>query len=53
MSEHRWHWLSIGLVLTGVGAVVLATAANASHLGWWQGLIYAGCAATAFLGRGR
>ena len=47
MSEHRWHWLSIGLVLTGVGAVVLATAANASHLGWWQGLIYAGCAATA------
>ncbi len=47
MSEHRWHWLSIGLVLTGVGAVVVATAANASHLSWWQALIYAGCLATA------
>src|SRR5437763_724880 len=47
MSEHRWHSLSIGLVLTGIGAVVVGAAANASHLGWWQALIYAGCIATA------
>jgi hypothetical protein len=47
MSEHRWHWLSIGLISAGVGAIFVATAANAAHLGWWQGLIYAGCVATA------
>src|SRR5262245_33066614 len=45
MSDHRWHWLAIGLVATGVVAVVIAAVANAQALGWWQVLLYAGCAA--------
>src|SRR4051812_11784860 len=47
MSEHRWHWLSIGLVATGVVSVAVAAAVNSSQLGWWQALIYIGCLATA------
>src|SRR4051812_28229593 len=47
MSEHRWHWLSIGLVGAGVVAVCVAAVVNAAQLGWWQALIYGGCLATA------
>ena len=47
MSEHRWHWLPIGLVGLGVAAVLVAAVANAGMLGWWQGAIYGGCAAAA------
>jgi len=47
MSEHRWHWLSIGLVAAGVVTVCIAALANAATLGWWQGLIYGGCLAIA------
>ena len=47
MSEHRWHWLPIGLVSTGVVAVAIAAIANARTLGWWQALVYAGCLAAA------
>src|SRR6476661_5995152 len=47
MSQHRWHWLPIGLVATGVVAVVIAAIANARLLGWWQALVYAGCLAAA------
>src|SRR5262249_41828570 len=45
MNEHRWHWIPICLVATGVAAVIAGTSANAALLGWWQALIYAGCAA--------
>src|SRR5262245_19451105 len=45
MSDQRWHWLAIGLVATGVSAVVIAAVAHAAALGWWQLLLYAGCAA--------
>ncbi|HZN32384.1 MAG TPA: hypothetical protein VFB80_01145 [Pirellulaceae bacterium] len=44
---HRWHYLPIGLVISGVLAVCAAAAANHAALGWWQALIYAGCAAAA------
>src|SRR5262245_28153042 len=47
MNQNRWHWLPISLVATGVVAVVVGAAANAGLLGWWQALIYAGCAAAA------
>src|SRR5262245_42052232 len=47
MTEHRWHWLSIGLIGAGVVSVAVAAAANASQLGWWQALIYEGCIAIA------
>ena len=47
MSDHRWHWLAIGLVATGATAVFIAAIANATVLGWWQALLYAGCAAAA------
>ena len=43
--ENRWHYLPIGLVIASVLAVCTATLANAAVLGWWQALIYAGCAA--------
>src|SRR5262245_1164085 len=42
---HRWHYLPIGLVVAGVVAVCVAAAANSAALGWWQALVYAGCAA--------
>src|SRR5262245_1659164 len=47
MRSHRWHWLAIGLVAAGVIAVAVGAGANASVLGWWQALIYAGCVAAA------
>jgi hypothetical protein len=43
MNNHRWHWIPIGLVAAAVVAVALATGMNASILGWWQVLIWAGC----------
>ncbi len=43
--EKRWHHLPIGLVIAGVIAVCTATLARSEALGWWQALIYAGCAA--------
>lgn len=45
MTEHRWHWIPISLVIAGVLAVCAAAAVNYAVLGWWQMLIYAGCAA--------
>jgi hypothetical protein len=45
MSEHRWHWLPISLVGGGVVAVCATAIANSAALGWWQALIYLGCAA--------
>lgn len=45
METHRLSWIPIGLVAAGVLAVLAATGANAARLGWWQALIYAGCAA--------
>jgi hypothetical protein len=45
MEQHRWSWLPIGLVCAGVIAVCAATIANRAQLGWWQALVYAGCAA--------
>jgi hypothetical protein len=47
MAHHRWHWLPIALVATGILAVVIGAAANAQVLGWWQFLIYGGCIAAA------
>jgi hypothetical protein len=47
MSEHRWHWLSIGLVAAGVVAVCVGAIVNAAHLGWWQAVVYGGCLAIA------
>src|SRR5262245_16862108 len=47
MEQHRWHWVAIGLVIAGVTAVCAATAVNYAVLGWWQALVYAGCAAAA------
>ena len=47
MNQHRWHWLPIGLVATGVIAVVVGAVVNSPRLGWWQALIYAGCIAAA------
>jgi hypothetical protein len=44
MQHHRWSWLPIGLVTAGVLAVCSATVANHAQLGWWQALVYAGCA---------
>jgi hypothetical protein len=45
MNQHRWQWLPIGLIVAGVIGVVVAAAANATRLGWWQAIIYAGCVA--------
>jgi hypothetical protein len=45
MNHHRWQWLPIGLVLAAAASVLTATIANASRLGWWQAVIYAGCLA--------
>jgi hypothetical protein len=45
MEQHRWHWVPIGLVIAGVLAVCAAAIANHAVLGWWQALVYAGCAA--------
>ena len=45
MNQQRWQWLPIGLVVAGVIGVLSAVGANAARLGWWQALIYAGCAA--------
>src|SRR6185503_16327603 len=47
MSEHRWHWVSIGLLAAGIVAVVAAAAVNFSQLGWWEAVIIAGCVAAA------
>src|SRR5688500_5334522 len=45
MAEHRWHWIPISLVIAGVVAVCAAAAINYAALGWWQALVYVGCAA--------
>src|SRR5262245_3821773 len=47
MEQHRWHWIPIGLVIAGVAAVCAAAAVNHAVLGWWQALVYSGCAAAA------
>jgi len=47
MEQHRWSWLPIGLVSAGVASVCAAAIINYAALGWWQVLIYAGCAAAA------
>jgi hypothetical protein len=44
MNKHRWHWIPIGLVAAAVAAVAIATGMNARVLGWWQALIWVGCA---------
>src|SRR6187455_1650484 len=44
MSKHRWHWIPIGLVTAAVAAIAVATFAKSSHLGWWQIVIWIGCA---------
>jgi len=44
MNSHRWHWIPIGLVAAAVIAVAIATGINARILGWWQALIWVGCA---------
>ena len=46
MTQHRWHWLPICLVAIGVTSILVATIVSASHLGWWQAVIYSGCAAS-------
>lgn len=45
MEQHRWQWIPIGLVVAGVVIVCAAAGLNYAALGWWQALIYAGCAA--------
>src|SRR5262245_56516296 len=45
MNDLRWHWLPIGLVTAGVTAVAVAGVVNARALGWWDALVFAGCAA--------
>ena len=44
MTGHRWHWLPISLVIGGVVLVCAAAAINFRALGWWELLIFAGCA---------
>jgi hypothetical protein len=43
MENHRWHWLPIVLVTTGVLAVCVAAASNYAVLGWWEVVIFGGC----------
>jgi hypothetical protein len=42
VPAQRWRPLPMALVASGVLATFVATIANASALGWWQLLIYAG-----------
>ena len=44
MTGHRWHWLPISLVVGGVVVVCAAAVVNFAALGWWELLIFAGCA---------
>jgi hypothetical protein len=43
MSQHRWHWLPIGLVTASVALIALAALPNARVLGWWQLPLYVAC----------
>lgn len=43
MEHHRWHWLPIGLVTTGVLAVCIAAGINYAVLGSWMVVIIGGC----------
>jgi hypothetical protein len=47
MKRYRWHWLPIGLVAAGVAAVLVAAVVNLRMLGWWDAVVFAGCAAAA------